>query len=318
MQKNFKRIFSITIAILLVLLSSIPFASAATLLDESQAVSITMNCTKPGYTFNVYKVATLDSTNTSSYETSYNSLIPEISDKILSGKTADILAALDKIENMPSSAPTVDTFTTSSTSTTKTVSGLTQGIYYIRAVKYPAGVKSITNSVVALPYYNDGWVYSIPAINLAEKVVITRIQINKVDEDNNALKNCLLQIIDKDGKIIDEWKTDGQPHNIDGILSAGETYTLHEKVAAEGYDCAQDITFTVKDTSELQMITMVDEYKGDVDISTPDIPIRDDSSNEGGFIKTGQTAAISILAIAIMIAAFVLYTIRKKKNEIEQ
>lgn len=171
MQKNFKKIFSITITILLILLSSIPFASAATLLDESQTVSITMNCDKPGYTFNVYKVATLDSTNTSPYETKYNSLIPSVSDKILSGKTADILAALDAIETMPTSAPTVDTFTTSATSTTKTVSNLAQGIYYVRAVNYPAGVKSVTNSVAALPYYNDGWVYSIPAINLAEKVV---------------------------------------------------------------------------------------------------------------------------------------------------
>ena len=165
-----KKFLSVLIA-LFVILSSTYAVSAAELLDTTRTVSLNFNCTKPGYTFNVYKVATLDSTNTSPYETKYNSLIPSVSDKILSGKTADILAALDAIETMPTSAPTVDTFTTSATSTTKTVSNLAQGIYYVRAVNYPAGVKSVTNSVAALPYYNDGWVYSIPAINLAEKVV---------------------------------------------------------------------------------------------------------------------------------------------------
>ena len=36
-----------------------------------------------------------------------------------------------------------------------------QGLYYIKATNFPAGVKSVTNSVVSLPYYNNGWVYSI-------------------------------------------------------------------------------------------------------------------------------------------------------------
>lgn len=171
MKKHLSKILSVFMIVALLIFSSLPFASAATLLDESKKVSITLNCNKPGYEFTVYKVGSLESTTASPYETSYNSLVPSIADSVLSGDTAGILKSLDDLETMPTTAPSVATFTVSATSTTKTVSNLAQGIYYIKATNYPAGVKAVTNSVVALPYYNDGWIYEIPAINLAEKVV---------------------------------------------------------------------------------------------------------------------------------------------------
>lgn len=171
MVKHNKRIFSILLAILLFVLSSTFAASAAELLDTSRKVSLNLNCLKPGYTFTVYNVATLDHTSTSPFETAYNSLIPEISDKILSGKTADILVALDEIETIPQTATVVGTFESSAISTSKTINNLAQGMYYVRATNFPAGVKSVTNSVVALPYYNNSWIYSIDDISLAEKVV---------------------------------------------------------------------------------------------------------------------------------------------------
>lgn len=85
-------------------------------------------------------------------------------------------------------ASTVGTFTTSATSVKKTFSSLAQGMYYIKATNYPAGVKSVTNSVVSLPYYNNGWVYSINAIDLATKVndgdVVTGKTITNSTKDN--------------------------------------------------------------------------------------------------------------------------------------
>ena len=168
MKKTFK-LLSTLMAVMLIILSSIPFASAAELLDTSKKVSITLNCDKPGYTFTVYKVGTLNSTTSSAYETKYNSLIPAISDSILEGDSADALAVLDKT-TIPTNIQSV-TWETSASSTTKTIPTLPQGIYYIKATSYPAGVKSVTNSIVALPYYNGEWVYEIPAIDLATKVL---------------------------------------------------------------------------------------------------------------------------------------------------
>ena len=179
MKKHFSKIIMSFLLVMTLMLTAIPFASAATLLDTNKTVSFTMNCNKPGYTFSVYKVATLSSNNTSPYETKYTSLVSAttsaaVTNAIKNGKTADLLSALDGIEKMPSSAVEVGTFgPTSETVTTKTLSGLQQGIYYVRAVNYPAGVQSVTNSVFALPYYPDnetGWTYELDDIELATKV----------------------------------------------------------------------------------------------------------------------------------------------------
>lgn len=41
-------------------------------------------------------------------------------------------------------------------------------------------------------------------------------------------------------------------------LKVGETYTLHEEFAPHGYLVANDVTFTVKDTGEVQKVEMKD------------------------------------------------------------
>jgi len=57
MKSIFKKSMAVTIVVFMLILTAIPFASAATLIDESQKVSFTVNCDKPGYTFEVYEVA---------------------------------------------------------------------------------------------------------------------------------------------------------------------------------------------------------------------------------------------------------------------
>lgn len=190
MKKKITRIMTAMVLAVMMVFTAIPFASAATnanALDETKKVSFTLNCSKPGYTFTVYKVAELKTTE-NPYKTGYDSLIPSISDEILSGKTSSVLSALDGLSSIPSTASTVGTFTTSATSVTKTFSGLAQGMYYIKATNYPAGVKSVTNSVIALPYYNNGWVYTYKAIDLATKVndgdVVTGKTITNSTKDN--------------------------------------------------------------------------------------------------------------------------------------
>ena len=190
MKKKITRILTAAMLAVMMVFTAIPFASAATnanSLDETKKASFTLNCSKPGYTFTVYKVAELKTTE-NPYKTGYDSLIPSISDEILSGKASSILSALDGLSSIPSTASTVGTFTTSATSVKKTFTSLAQGMYYIKATNYPAGVKSVTNSVVSLPYYNNGWVYSINDIDLASKVndgdVVTGKTITNSTKDN--------------------------------------------------------------------------------------------------------------------------------------
>jgi len=73
-----------------------------------------------------------------------------------------------------------------------------------------------------------------------------------------AIEGAVLQLIDKDGKIVKEWTTTKAAYEIGAELVAGETYILHEKSAPPGYLLAEDISFTVPLDGKKQEITMVD------------------------------------------------------------
>lgn len=168
---------------------SIPFSASATSLKNDDNVKISVSCDKKGYTFEMYQVATLDSTTSNPYETKYNSNVPEIADTINDGNTKDALSQLDSIDTLPSGAKSFGTFDTDK-ATEKTFTDLPQGIYYIRATEYPADVTKVENSILALPYYTSdkGWVYSYDTIELAKKVVetppSTRKEITNSTKDN--------------------------------------------------------------------------------------------------------------------------------------
>ncbi len=76
-------------------------------------------------------------------------------------------------------------------------------------------------------------------IEVHKVAVITK----KVDEQGNPLSGALLQIIDSNGNVVDEWLSDGTEH--ESMLPEGN-YILHEVSAPEGYIKAKDQAFTVK------------------------------------------------------------------------
>ena len=89
----------------------------------------------------------------------------------------------------------------------------------------------------------------------------SRISLSKktlTGEDE--LPGATLQVIDKDGNIIDEWVSGNEPHILEGVLAIGETYTLKEQAPPDGYQYAADIEFTVKEDGR-DNITMVDAAK---------------------------------------------------------
>ena len=172
MRKSIRKSFTgkllAVVMMLTLLFAAIPTASAAALKTD-QKVNISVKCTKPGYTFELFRVADLKSTTATPFKTEYTSLVNSISAEILAGDSKAALDTLDKADL--STAVSQGTFASTATNTTQNFSNLEQGIYYIKCVKYPAGVTSVTNSVLALPYYNNGeWVYSYAEINLASKV----------------------------------------------------------------------------------------------------------------------------------------------------
>ena len=187
-MKNARKIFAAFIAVLTLLVCVLP-ASAATnenkLIDTSKKVSLTLNCNKAGYTFSVYKVATLGSNASATKYTSTNAAYG-IDEALNKGNNAALLTKLDAVSLSALTPNAVDTFVSSAATTSKKLTGLAQGVYYVRVTKYPAGTTQVRNSVIALPYYNEAtasWIYG-GSINLATKVKDETPSITKKIENS--------------------------------------------------------------------------------------------------------------------------------------
>ena len=77
-----------------------------------------------------------------------------------------------------------------------------------------------------------------------------------VDKNGNSITK--LSVIDADGKLVESWTSEaGKTHMIER-LPVGK-YTLREESAPYGYKVASDVTFEVKETAEIQKVSMKDE-----------------------------------------------------------
>lgn len=105
----------------------------------------------------------------------------------------------------------------------------------------------------------------------------TIVHISKVDaETGEELPGATLELYGPDGTLIETWETGDIPHVVTG-LPVGEGYVLKETAAPEGYQLAEDITFAVEETAEIQFVGMVDEPSPEEpeepeEPSTPDEP----------------------------------------------
>ena len=136
----------------------------------------------------------------------------------------------------------------------------------------------------------------------------TVIHISKVDaETGEELPGATLELYAPDGTLIESWETTDTPHVITG-LPVGEGYILKETTAPEGYQLAEDIAFTVEETTEIQIITMEDEHtpkEPDIpdeptepDEPTPEIP---QTGGSRAVIWVGAAFILSLLGIGILI-----------------
>lgn len=87
----------------------------------------------------------------------------------------------------------------------------------------------------------------------------THFNFNKTDvTGDKEVEGAQLTITDEKGNVIDHWISTDMPHSIEGLV-VGKTYTLSETVSAKDYVKASDIRFTVKNSSELETVTMKDK-----------------------------------------------------------
>lgn len=103
---------------------------------------------------------------------------------------------------------------------------------------------------------------------------LTITDISKTDVTGSSeVVGAELTITDKDGNIIDSWTSTEKEHRIAGLV-VGQTYTLTENYAPDGYVVASEITFTVENTPDVQKVSMIDKQVGLNKVDADNNPVK--------------------------------------------
>ena len=124
-----------------------------------------------------------------------------------------------------------------------------------------------------------------------------RLTISKQDMvDGHEIPGASLILTAQDGTVAEEWISGEEPHYIEAIPPG--TYTLTERIPADGYATAESITFTVEETAEIQKQVMKDERtklqitKSDITDGKPvigaELIIRDSEGKEAARWTTSE------------------------------
>ena len=176
----------------------------------------------------------------------------------------ELIGAEMQLEN--ADGKIVDKWT--SDGTNHVVTELPAGDYTLKEIAAPDGYMIATDIKFTVDIYGNVTVENVGATAVSENgnplvVMIddtTKVQISKQDiTTGEELPGAAIQIVDKDGKIVEEWISITEPHFIEAKLIAGEKYTLHETAAPDGYVIANDVEFTVNSDGTVTEVVMKDD-----------------------------------------------------------
>ena len=122
----------------------------------------------------------------------------------------------------------------------------------------------------------------------------THIQLLKLDKKTGqALGGANFVVMDSQGNEVIKFVTKDDVYDITGKLVVGETYTFKETSAPSGYRLAKPVKVTIKDTGDVQKVTVKDE-------PIPDVP---ETPQTGGMIPIIPMAAglTMVFGVAMMI-----------------
>lgn len=123
----------------------------------------------------------------------------------------------------------------------------------------------------------------IQKVTMVDKIV----EMSKVDIGGEEIEGATIQVLDKEGNVIDEWVSGKEPHKIKN-LEEGKTYILHELVSVGYFVKATDVEFEVtydKQTQHLEMVDkIVDVIKTDMvngeEVEGAELVVTDEEGNE--------------------------------------
>ena len=123
----------------------------------------------------------------------------------------------------------------------------------------------------------------------------TKVRISKQDiTTGEELPGAKLQVIDKNGDVIEEWTSTKEPHYLEAVLKAGETYAI-----------ANDVKFTVNADGTVTEVVMYDDA----------VPVTKSTPNTG---DSGRNSLAYLMLAGSVIIFAALAISRKKKRRSEK
>ena len=219
----------------------------------------------------------------------------------------ELIGAEMQLEN--ANGEIVDEWT--SDGTNHVVTELPAGDYTLKEIAAPDGYVIATDIKFTVDVYGNVTVENVEATATSENgnplvVMIddtTKVQISKQDiTTGEELPGAKLQVIDRDGNVVEEWVSTNEAHFIEGKLTAGKEYTLKEIIAPEGYEITNEIKFTVNADGTVTEVVMYDEHTPDLE--TPptviiDIPHTGVSADNSAELYLVATAVIMVFGMVI-------------------
>ncbi|MBQ4464431.1 MAG: Cna B domain protein, partial [Oscillospiraceae bacterium] len=202
--------------------------------------------------------------------------------------------------------------------TNHVISEIPAGSYTLHEVAAPDGYVIATDIAFSIDEYGvvtiDGVTAEahtedgVPLITMVDDT--TKVEISKQDATTGAeISGAVLQIIDKNGNVIDEWTSTSELHLIEAALTAGTSYTLKEITAPEGYEIAESVNFTVRDDGSITEVVMKDApTPKPMTPTTPSVPNSPSTGDSGANPMAYVLIALGALGLAFIIC-------RKKKED---
>ena len=193
--------------------------------------------------------------------------------------------------------------------TNHVVSKLGAGEYVLKEIAAPDGYIIATDIKFSVDIYGNVTVENVDSTAVSDNgypliVMVddtTKVRISKRDiTTGEELPGATLQIIDEDGNVVEEWVSTDEAHFIEGKLIAGKEYTLRETIAPDGYEIANEISFTVNEDGSVTEVVMYDEL-------TPKTDTPYTGDNHSDF------AAFALMGASLVI--FLVLIISRKKND---
>lgn len=129
--------------------------------------------------------------------------------------------------------------------------------YVVKELAAPVGYATSSEILEFYPEYVPG--RGVVSYSSDYLDTPTRVEFIKVNIEGSKLEGAHLTLLDSEGNVLDSWISKSEENYRVNYLEVGKTYTLREQAAPYGYLVAKDVTFTVLDTADVQMITMCDD-----------------------------------------------------------